>query len=90
MTASFNWILEEKLLEKLTILSNKKGESLDILITEAVERYLENQIIEPENTTDDPLIGLYKGSPELATQSEEILQQEIQSLSGWSWKNIQP
>jgi len=31
--------------------------------------------------TDDPLAGLFAGSPDLATQSEEILQDEIDSQS---------
>jgi len=33
---------------------------------------------------DDPIVGLIKGSPELATNAEEILKTEIQSDSGWS------
>ncbi|ELS05135.1 hypothetical protein Xen7305DRAFT_00048750 [Xenococcus sp. PCC 7305] len=35
---------------------------------------------------EDPIIGLFSGSPNLAEQSEEILQQEIQQNSGWTWK----
>ncbi|WP_211167733.1 hypothetical protein [Pseudanabaena yagii] len=35
---------------------------------------------------EDPLIGLFAGSPNLATQSEEILNQNIQTNSGWTWK----
>jgi hypothetical protein len=38
----------------------------------------------------DPLIGLFAGSPDLATKSEEILQQEITEKSGWTWKEPQP
>lgn len=38
------------------------------------------------NPSEDPLIGLFSGSPELATQSENILQQELNSTSGFSWK----
>ena len=30
-----------------------------------------------QSQTEDPLVGLFAGSPELATRSEEILQQEI-------------
>ncbi len=30
-----------------------------------------------QSQTEDPLVGLFSGSPELATCSEEILQQEI-------------
>jgi len=35
---------------------------------------------------EDPIIGLFAGSPNLAEQSEEILQQEIKDNSGWTWK----
>ncbi len=38
------------------------------------------------STIDDPLIGLFSGSPDLATQSEEILQKEVNSVAGWTWK----
>lgn len=34
----------------------------------------------------DPLIGLLAGSPNLATQAEELLQSEGTSGSGWTWK----
>ncbi len=36
--------------------------------------------------TEDPLIGLFSGSVDLATRSEEILEQEINSGSGFTWK----
>ena len=36
--------------------------------------------------TEDPLIGLFAGSSELATQSETILQQDVRPYSGWTWK----
>ena len=35
---------------------------------------------------EDPIIGLFAGSPNLAEKSEEILQQEIKQSSGWTWK----
>jgi len=40
---------------------------------------------EPSSVAD-PLIGLFSGSPNLATQSEEILQAGIDSKSGWTGK----
>ncbi|MEM8777485.1 MAG: hypothetical protein AAGF26_01170 [Cyanobacteria bacterium P01_G01_bin.49] len=39
-----------------------------------------------KNNEPDPLIGLFKGSPDLATKSEDILHQEIQDNSGLTWK----
>lgn len=32
----------------------------------------------------DPLVGLFASSPDLATQSEDILQQEITQKSVWT------
>ncbi len=34
----------------------------------------------------DPLVGLFTGSPNLATQAEGILHSESNSGSGWTWK----
>jgi hypothetical protein len=47
-----------------------------------------NQQIAPDKL--DPLIGLFAGSPELATQAEAILQHNNQPHSGWSWKPLSP
>jgi hypothetical protein len=44
-------------------------------------------IVPQQPSTDpDPLIGLFSGSPNLATNAEEILQQAIEAQAGWSWK----
>ena len=39
-----------------------------------------------DNQADDPIVGLFSGSPDLASRSTEILTQEISSTSGLSWK----
>ena len=41
--------------------------------------------VRPE-LAEDPVIGLFDGSPDLATCSEEMLAQEVQSASGFAWK----
>lgn len=41
---------------------------------------------EPLPTQEDPLIGLFSGSPDLATQAETILEQNITPTSGFTWK----
>ncbi|MEO1351952.1 MAG: hypothetical protein AAFW84_24630 [Cyanobacteria bacterium J06635_15] len=41
----------------------------------------------PTEPAEDPLIGLFAGSPDLATQSEDILAQEVNSASGFTWKS---
>jgi hypothetical protein len=35
---------------------------------------------------DDPIVGIYAGSPNLSEQSEDILEADIQTESGWTWK----
>ena len=42
--------------------------------------------ITSESQIEDPLIGLFSGSPDLATQAEEILEQEFNSISGFTLK----
>ena len=34
----------------------------------------------------DPLIGFFSSSPNLAEESEQILEAEIAQKSGWTWK----
>lgn len=41
--------------------------------------------IHPEQK-GDLLVGLFDGSPDLATRSEEMLAQEVRSVSGFTWK----
>ena len=53
-----------------------------LLVYQAIEKINTPEAIEQE----DPLIGLFSGNSELAEQSEDILQQDIQNQSGWTWK----
>ncbi|CAN1211536.1 hypothetical protein TUMEXPCC7403_15140 [Tumidithrix helvetica PCC 7403] len=65
----------------------------DLPVDRDVEIILIYQPIETDSpqefltTQDDPLIGLFAGSPDLAEKSEEILQLEITPNSGWTWKS---
>ncbi|MBD1844311.1 hypothetical protein H6F89_13105 [Cyanobacteria bacterium FACHB-63] len=45
----------------------------------------ENTKTQPKEIGKDPLIGLFAGSPDLATRSEEILHQDL-TPQGWTWK----
>ncbi|MEH2301449.1 MAG: hypothetical protein V7K88_21270 [Nostoc sp.] len=68
-------------------MASQRGESPESIVSEAVRVYLETQLLEPvDNYVSDPLIGLFAGTPNLATNSEDILQQEITEKSGWTWK----
>ncbi len=84
-TSALNWTPEPQLLQQLTDLAQKRGLSLNVLMTEAIVEYLNAQKSPESVPESDPLIGLFSGSPELATQSEAILQQQI-TQSGWTWK----
>ena len=42
---------------------------------------------EPTPIEDDPLVGLFSGSPDLSTKAKEILAREIKPASGFTWKD---
>jgi hypothetical protein len=85
-TSQVQWNPEPNLVERLTQLAQKRGQTAESIITEAVLSYLQTQVHDENDVNDDPLIGLFSGSPDLATQSEDILQQSITATSGWTWK----
>jgi hypothetical protein len=89
-TSPVQWNPEPNLLERLAQLAQKRGQTTEAIITEAVLSYLQIQVLNDNALDDDPLIGLFAGSPDLATQSEDILQQSITETSGWTWKQEQP
>ena len=67
MDILFNWKPEDPLLERLLILARQRDRTPKAIVTEAVEFYLETQQLEIKNSqTDDPLIDLFKSSPDLA------------------------
>ncbi|MEA5580163.1 hypothetical protein VB620_02270 [Nodularia harveyana UHCC-0300] len=90
MKSTFNWNPEQTLLEKLINLASKRGQSPESIISEAVRSYLEIQSLETVNdAVSDPLIGLFAATPDLALNSEEILQNDVTEKSGWTWKEPQ-
>jgi hypothetical protein len=88
-TSQLQWSPEPNIIEQLTQLAHKRGQTTESIITEAVLSYLQTQVPNDSDISDDPLIGLFSGSPDLATQSEDILQQSINATSGWTWKQEQ-
>jgi hypothetical protein len=86
VTSQLQWNLDPNLVERLTQLAQQRGQTAESIITEAVLLYLQTQVPDENDVNDDPLIGLFSGSPDLATQSEDILQQSITTTSGWTWK----
>ncbi|BAZ87124.1 hypothetical protein VB638_03040 [Dolichospermum sp. UHCC 0684] len=90
MKSTFNWNPEQTLLEKLINLASNRGQSPESIISEAVRSYLEIQSLETVNdAVSDPLIGLFAATPDLAINSEDILQNEVTEKSGWTWKEPQ-
>ncbi|MBW4434752.1 MAG: ribbon-helix-helix domain-containing protein [Pelatocladus maniniholoensis HA4357-MV3] len=90
MDATFNWKPEQILLEKLITLAHQRGQSPESIVNEAVKIYLETESPKSNLSSDsDPLIGLFASANDLATKSEDILQQEITEKSGWTWKETQ-
>ena len=90
MKSTFNWNPEQTLLEKLINLASNRGQSPESIISEAVRSYLEIQSLETVNdAVSDPLIGLFAATPDLAINSEDILQNEVTDKSGWTWKEPQ-
>ncbi len=85
MTQTIKWQPENALNEKIIKLAETLGQSPEAIIESAITEYIEkNQ--EQTEIKRDCLIGLFAGKPELSTQSEEILAQEIKPQSGWTWK----
>lgn len=77
MTLTLTWTSDPILLTNLVKIADQKGQTLESTLSEAVELYLENQPTATTNTQSDPLIGLFKGSPNLAIESKEILEKEM-------------
>ncbi len=40
------------------------------------------------SVAEDPIVGLFAGSPDLATHAKDILAQEVTSTSGFTWKAL--
>ena len=76
MTLSLTWTLDQTLLTNLVKIATQQGNTIESVLSEAVQLYLENQPLEPLTPQPDRLIGLFEGSPNLSTESEDILQRE--------------
>ncbi len=81
------WHPRESILQRLTQLANSRGQSTEEIISEAVTLFLDTQTERQTEVTSDALIGLFSGWPSLATQSEQVLREDIAEQSGWTWKD---
>jgi hypothetical protein len=75
---------------KLAYIQTQTSQDLTEILNQAIDLYYQKlnpaQDTPLPTTLEDPLIGLFSGSPNLATQAREILQQEVKPESGWTWK----
>ena len=83
---TLNWKPDPNVLTKLIALSNQQQKPLETLLDEAVQQYFQLHEKEPLDIDDDPIVGFYTGSPDLASNAEEILAAEIRPQSGWTTK----
>ncbi|MEA5497954.1 hypothetical protein [Limnoraphis robusta] len=83
---TLSWNPDPTILDQLLILADQRHQSVESLITEAVKLYIQEQLEVPD-LESDPLVGLFAGSPNLASDAENKLQQEMTQTSGWTWKN---
>lgn len=83
---AINWKPDHILTNILTKFANDHGKSPEVIITEAVRKYLNIQNTEHPHTKCDPLIGLFSGPEDLSKKSEDILHENIKNKSGWTWK----
>ncbi len=81
------WQPRESILERLKQLAITREQPAEEIISEAVTLYLDTQVECQTDTEADSLVGLFAGWPSLATQSEQILREEIVDQSGWTWKD---
>ncbi len=86
MSAAFDWEPNKRLLDRLTTVARQRRESPESLVTEAVSIFLDTSWPELYEPGSDPLVGPFAGPSDLATRAEEILEQEIDEKSGWTWK----
>jgi hypothetical protein len=86
MASTVNWQLEPTLIEQIQKLAQQRGQQPESILTEAILLYLEAQpnSLSPDMPQaialqHDPLVGLFSGTSNLATQAENILEGDRRS-----------
>ncbi len=82
-----NWKPRSETLNQLMQISLEQNKSLEALLEESIEQYLQTYRPSVPQTDTDPLIGLYEGAPETSVCVEEFLETEVSEKSGLSWKD---
>lgn len=86
LDVTLNWTPNPDTLAKLLALSNQQQKSLETLLDEAVLQYCRLQASAPLKVDDDPIVGFYSGTADLAENAETILAAEVQPRSGRTHK----
>ena len=81
---TLNWKPNPSLLTKLLELANQQQKPLETLLEEAVQQYFQIHNKDLLDVEEDPIVGFYSGSTDLASNAENILAVEIQPQSGWT------
>lgn len=84
MTPSSEWGLASELSEKILAIAKQRGVSPNAVLDDAVRHYLRDVSTEAE--VSDPLVGMYSGSSNIATEAEVLIDQAANRQSGWTWK----
>jgi len=71
---SLNWKPDAEMLHGLMRIAVDRHCSLESVLEEAIAQYLDEQIGQPLPVEDDPIVGLFSGSPDLSDRTEEILE----------------
>jgi hypothetical protein len=70
----------------LTLQLNDLPPSQNIEIFLIYQSIMKQDKIAQSQQDEDPLIGFFSSSSNLAEESEQILEAEIDQKSGWTWK----
>lgn len=68
---------------KLQLPEQLANQEIDVVL---VYQSIESTEQPTPSLEEDPLVGLFSSSPDLATRSEEILDEVTNQTSGWTWK----
>lgn len=71
---TLNWKPDPSVLTKLIELASQQQKPLKILLDEAIQQYFQvhDKEILAVDDDDDPIVGFYSGSPDLASNAENI------------------
>jgi len=70
LNVTLNWTPEPKVLMQLMEVATEDCATLEQVLEDAIELYLEMKLGQPLSVENDPMVGLFSGSPDLSEQTE--------------------